>query len=116
MPPDVRESKEIRRLIIEKSEGVTGSEEEPFAVEDAIEDGDDEDFPSAVEVPVDVGEDNVPLDNEEAIVSTACIRETVGFARMGNNGVAGCGDRPVRGNSTTASIFPCHGVSLLISV
>ncbi len=27
MPPDVREAKEIRRLIIEKSEGVTGSED-----------------------------------------------------------------------------------------
>ena len=35
MPPDVHKAKEIRRLIIEKSEGVTGSEEEPFAIEDA---------------------------------------------------------------------------------
>ena len=33
MPNDVCEAKEIRRLIIEKSEGVTGSEDEPFTVD-----------------------------------------------------------------------------------
>ena len=34
MSPDVREAKEICRLIIEKSEGVTGSEDEIFAAKD----------------------------------------------------------------------------------
>ena len=38
MPPDVCEAKEIRGLIIEKSEGVTGSEDEPFALDDVLED------------------------------------------------------------------------------
>lgn len=33
MPPDIREAKEIRRLIIEKSEGVTVSEDEMFALD-----------------------------------------------------------------------------------
>ena len=37
MPPDVREAKDIRRLIIEKSEGVTGSEEEIFALDEVEE-------------------------------------------------------------------------------
>ncbi len=34
MPPDVREAKDIRRHIIEKTEGVTGSEDEAFAADD----------------------------------------------------------------------------------
>ena len=34
MPPDVREAKEIHCLIVEKSEGVTGSEDEIFAAEE----------------------------------------------------------------------------------
>jgi len=38
IPADVREAKEIRRLIIEKTEGVTGSEEEAFAADDIDED------------------------------------------------------------------------------
>jgi hypothetical protein len=41
IPPDVSEAKAIRTLIIEKTEGVTGSEEEPFAMEEDNEDGDD---------------------------------------------------------------------------
>ncbi len=36
MPPDVSEAKQIRRLIIEKSEGVTGTKEEAFALEDVV--------------------------------------------------------------------------------
>ncbi len=38
MPPDVNEAKRIRRLIIDKCEGVTGSEEEAFALEDVVND------------------------------------------------------------------------------
>ena len=34
MLAEVREAKQIRRLIIKKSEGVTGSEDEVFAVEE----------------------------------------------------------------------------------
>ena len=37
MPPAVREAKHNRHLIIEKTEGVTGSEDELFAADD-IED------------------------------------------------------------------------------
>ena len=37
-PADVCEAKENRRLIVEKSEGVTGSEDEPFALDDVLED------------------------------------------------------------------------------
>ena len=37
MPTDVCEAKEIHRLTIEKSEGVTGSEDEPFATDNAKE-------------------------------------------------------------------------------
>jgi hypothetical protein len=40
IPPAVREAKEIRELIVEKSEGVTGSEEEVFSPDD-VEDEDD---------------------------------------------------------------------------
>ena len=35
--PDVREAKEIKERIIEKSEGVTGSEEEVFSPDDLKE-------------------------------------------------------------------------------
>ena len=42
MPPDVRKAKEIRGLIIEKSEGVTGSEDKPFALDDVLEDENEE--------------------------------------------------------------------------
>ena len=38
MPPDVNKAKQICRLIIEKSEGMTGSEEEAFAPEDVLND------------------------------------------------------------------------------
>jgi hypothetical protein len=37
IPVDACEAKEIRRLIVEKSEGVTGSEDEPFAADDGEE-------------------------------------------------------------------------------
>jgi len=37
IPPAVREAKEIRDLIVEKSEGVTGSEEEVFSPDDVDE-------------------------------------------------------------------------------
>ena len=42
MPPDVRKAKEIRGLIIEKSEGVTGSEDEPFALDEFLDDENEE--------------------------------------------------------------------------
>ena len=42
MPADVREAKAICHLIIEKLEGVTGSEDEPFALDDLDEDVVDE--------------------------------------------------------------------------
>jgi hypothetical protein len=38
MPHNVRDAKEIRGLIVEKSEGVTGSEDEPCALDDVPED------------------------------------------------------------------------------
>jgi hypothetical protein len=52
MPADVREAKAIRKLIVEKSEGVTGSEDEPFALEEDGEDyiADEEDDPNGGDV------------------------------------------------------------------
>ncbi len=44
IPPTVREAKEIRELIIEKTEGATGSEEALFSTGDVVEDILEEDF------------------------------------------------------------------------
>jgi hypothetical protein len=49
IPPPVREAKEIRDLIIEKSEGVTGSEEEIFFPDDIKEEEEEEDVAGLAE-------------------------------------------------------------------
>ena len=49
IPPTVREAKEIRELIIEKTEGATGSEEELFSPDDVVEDILEEDSAEVVE-------------------------------------------------------------------
>jgi hypothetical protein len=81
MPADVREAKAVRRLIIEKSEGVTGSEDEPFALDDLEEDVIDEE--PADEATIE--EANIDDGNEAAVNGNA----VVGAARWrGANGVA----------------------------
>jgi hypothetical protein len=105
IPPDVCEAEDICCLIIEKSAGVTGSKEVPFAVEDTDEEAEDVDFQSAINVTVyDVVNDS-PQDNEGAIVGPARNREAIGMPRAGINGVSGHGETPSRGNSMTSSVF-----------
>ena len=75
MPPDVCEAKEIRGLIIEKSEGVTGSEDEPSALDDVLEDeNEDEDT------------DNGAEENWHGAVGTACADRFVVAAVRGRGG------------------------------
>ena len=56
IPPDVSEAKAICKLIIEKTDGVMGSKEEPFAVEEDYVDGDEEGDEYAPEVDEDPSE------------------------------------------------------------
>lgn len=77
MPADVREAKAIRLLIIEKSEGVTGSEDEPFALDDLDEEP--ADGAAIEEANINGGYEVVV--NENALVGAARWRGANGAAR-----------------------------------
>ena len=96
MPPDVREAKEIWGLIIEKSEDVTGSEDEPFALDDVPEDENEEE-----------DTDNEAEENWHGAVGAAFANRSVVAAVRGRGGgtvVTG------RGGSVS-SVSPHWGVS-----
>ena len=96
MPPGVCEAKEIRGLIIKKSEGVTGSEDEPFALDDVSEDENEEE-----------DTDNGAEENWHGAVGAACADLSVVAAVRGRGGgtvVTG------RGGSVS-SVSPHRGVS-----
>ena len=72
MPADVCEAKAIRLLIIEKSEGVTGSEDEPFALDDLDEDViDEEPADGAAIEEANINGGNEVVVNENALVGAA---------------------------------------------
>ena len=104
IPPDVVEAKVIRKLIIEKTEGVTGSEEEPFAVDDEYEEGGDGD--EAEEIIQDEGAD--PSDHEGQVAEPEAV---------GVDGVArGTGNHNVqRSGGSMSSTSPNPGVSAMLS-
>ncbi len=82
MPADVREAKAIRLLIIEKSEGVTGSEDEPFALDDLDEDViDEEPADGAAIEEANINGGNEVVVNENALVGAARWRGANGAAR-----------------------------------
>ena len=102
MPADVREAKAVRRLIIEKSEGVTGSEDEPFALDDLDEDViDEEPADGAV-----IEEANINGGKEVAVYENA----VVGAAHWrGANGAA-----HADGSVGASSASPCEPVSFIL--
>jgi hypothetical protein len=82
MPPDVREAKNIRRLIIEKTEGVPGSKDKAFAADDLDEDAEVSEYEEnniADEVEGEQGSNN------GGIVGMGQHRDAVGVARGGAN-------------------------------
>jgi hypothetical protein len=88
MPANVREAKEIRRLIIEKTEGVTGSEEEAFAADDIEEDLDFADVENENKIAEEAEEAGEQENNNMGIVGAGLHRDAVGAAHAGVNGVA----------------------------
>jgi len=103
MPEEVRIAKEIRRLIIEKSEGVTGSKDEPFALDDDIEDiiREDEDAPNKTVV-----------EDDTADAGGLCLNGPTGVAR-GDTSIGATSGR--RGGSVT-SVSPHQGVSVIVNL
>ena len=89
MPEEVHVAKEIWRLIIKKSEGVTDSEDEPFALDDDIEDiiAEDEDAPNETEV-----------EDDAAYAGGLCLNGPTGVAR-GDTSIGATSGR--RGGSIT---------------
>jgi hypothetical protein len=108
VPPDVSEAKAIRKLIIEKTEGVTGSEEEPFALEEDYEEGDDG----------EEGEEDVQDVDGDPSVNEGAVREVglAGVARAGGAGAArAAGNRAVqRSGGSLSSTSPHNGVSTIL--
>ncbi len=95
MPPDVREAKEICGLIIEKSEGVTGSEDEPFALDDVPEDENEEE-----------DTDNGAEENWRGAGGAARAGSVVAAVR-GRGGLTGVTGR----GGSVSSVSPHRGVS-----
>jgi hypothetical protein len=107
MPADVREAKVIRGLIIEKSEGVTGSEEEPFALgEDDQEEGEQGNVAEEEEVAEEPAE-------EYAVVGRADWRGAVGVAHANGSVRGGRGGGVARAGSSASSASPNQGVSFV---
>lgn len=104
MPPDVREAKDICRLIIEKSEGVTGSEEEIFAVDEVEEEELEfnKNEPNANEGGANNGSINGAIVGQD--LSMNATGETQGVGSLDGRGIA-TGTRltirSVRGGGTT---------------
>ncbi len=78
MPPDVREANDIWCLIIKKTEGVTGSEEELFAADD-IEDDVDLNKDDEINNDADEGEGE-PENKNGGLVGMCQHRDAVGVA------------------------------------
>ncbi len=117
MPADVCEAKTIRGLIIEKSEGITGSEEEPFALDDV---GNEEEEDQGDVADEGVGEETR---NDNALVGNANWRGAAGVARADGSvrsARRGRGGGDFRGGSGVTYVSPNQGVSsvfiLIISI
>ncbi len=107
MPADVREAKVIRGLIIEKSEGVTGSEEEPFAFEEGLdEEGEQQGDVAEEEV---AGEE--PAVDDNVLVGRANWRGAVGAARADGSVKGGRGGGAAKAAGSVTSVSPNLGVS-----
>jgi hypothetical protein len=105
LPADVCEAKVICGLIIEKSEGVTGSEEEPFALgEDEQEEGEQGDVAEEDEVVEEPVEEN-------AVVGRVNWHGAVGVARTDGSVRGGRGGGIARAGSSASSVSPNQGVS-----
>ena len=108
MPADVCKDKTICGLIIEKSEGITGSEEEPFALEDVGDEEEEDQGDVAEEVAgEEPANDNALIGNANwhGAVGVACADGSVRSAGRGRGGGA------VIGGSSVASVSPNQGVS-----
>ena len=104
MPPGVREAKDILRLIIEKSEGVTGSEKETFAADEAEEEESEfnKSKPNANEGGANNGSINGAIVGPD--LSTNATGETQGVVGLDGRGTATGAlltIRSVRGGGTT---------------
>jgi hypothetical protein len=118
MPPDVREAKDICQLIIEKLEGVTGSEDKLFAADEVEEE--DTDLNEVNEAIENEGGEVIGT-NDGSIVGPDLNRtgviETHGVGGLEGRGVTTGGIagtrvavRAIRGSSTSM-ISPRPGVS-----
>ena len=105
MPEDVRDAKTIRGLIIEKSEGITGSEEEPFALDDVLGNEEEEDQGDVA----DEGEGDEPRARDDnALVGNATWRGAAGVARADGSvrsATRGRGVTYVSPNQGVSSVF-----------
>ena len=97
MLPDVCGAKEIRGLIIKKSEGVTGSEDKPIALDDVLEDDNEEEHT-----------DNGTEEDCCGAVGAARTDGSVAATVRGRGGGTVVGGR---GGSSVSSVSPNQGVS-----
>jgi hypothetical protein len=86
MPPDVREAKDIRRLIIEKTEDVTGSEDEAFAADDIDQDAEVNEYEeNTIANNIADEDEDEQVSNNGGILGMGQHRDAVGVAHGGAN-------------------------------